>query len=102
MVNAVDNVWDVLQKEVPTRIDELILSLNTCATNVTAIRALLSSKAQKYDKLDQFDEAMQVMRANKEMLQIENYLNGVIENLNSSVRQESIDVLGEATTEVEE
>lgn len=102
MVNAVDNVWDVLQKEVPTRIDELISSLNTCATNVTAIRALLSSKAQKYDKLDQFDEAMQVMRANKEMLQIENYLNGVIENLNSSVRQESIDVLGEATTEVEE
>lgn len=102
MVNAVDNVWDVLQKEVPTRIDELISSLNTCATNVTAIRALLSSKAQKYDKLDQFDEAMQVMRANKEMLQIENYLNGVIENLNSSVGQESIDVLGEATTEVEE
>ena len=71
-----ENVWDVLQKEVPTRIDELILSLDTCVTNITAIRALLSSKAQKYDKLDQFDEAMQVMRANKEMLQIENYLNG--------------------------
>ena len=102
MVNAVDNVWDVLQKEVPTRLDELITSLNTCASNINAIRALLSSKAQKYDKLDQFDEAMQVMRANKEMLQIENYLNGVIENLNSSVGQKSIDVLGEDTTEVEE
>ena len=91
-----------MQKEVPTRLDELITSLNTCASNINAIRALLSSKAQKYDKLDQFDEAMQVMRANKEMLQIENYLNGVIENLNSSVGQKSIDVLGEDTTEVEE
>lgn len=102
MVNAVDNVWDVLQKEVPTRIDELISSLNTCASNINAIRALLSSKAQKYDKLDQLDEMMRVVSANREMLQIENYLNGVIENLNSSVGQESIDVLGEATTEVEE
>lgn len=97
-----ENVWDVLQKEVPTRIDELILSLNMCATNITAIRALLSSKAQKYDKLDQFDEAMQVMRANKEMLQIENYLNGVIENLNGSTVQKSIEVLDEDATEVDE
>ena len=96
-----ENVWDVLQKEVPTRIDELISSLNACATNITAIRALLSSKAQKYDKLDQFDEAMQVMRANKEMLQIENYLNGVIENLNGSNAQKSIELSDEEATEVE-
>ena len=97
-----ENVWDVLQKEVPTRIDELSLSLNACVTNITAIRALLSSKAQKYDKLDQLDEEMQVIRANKELLQIENYLNGVIENLNGSNAQKSIELSDEEATEVEE
>lgn len=97
-----ENVWDVLQKEVPTRIDELSLSLNACVNNITAIRALLSSKAQKYDKLDQLDEAMQVMRANKEMLQIENYLNGVIENLNGSTVQKSTEVSDGDATEVDE
>lgn len=88
-----ENVWDVLQKEVPTRIDELKLSLNTCATNITAIRALLSSKVQKYDKLDQLDEAMQVMNANREMLRIENYLNDIIANLNNSVQVELLEGL---------
>lgn len=95
MVIAVENVWDVLQKEVPTRIDELISSLSVCATNITAIRALLSSKAQKYDKLDQFDEAMQVMQANKEMLQIENYLNGVIVNLKNLEQAEITEIISE-------
>ena len=94
-----ENVWDILQKEVPTRIDELNSSLNACAANISSIRALLSSKAQKYDKLDQYDEAMQVMRANKEMLQIEKYLNGVIENLNSCIVQESEKVSNENMTE---
>ena len=97
-----DNVWDVLQKEVPAYIDELNMSLNTCVTNVTAIRAILSSKARKYDKLDQFDEAVQVMHANKEMLQIENYLNCVIENLNGSIMQKSTEVLDGDVTEVDE
>ncbi len=101
MVNAVDNVWEVLQKEVPTRIDELISSLNTCASNINAIRALLSSKAQKYDKLDQFDEAMQVMRANKEMLQIENYLNALISNLDNSVPMELTEELDENIEDVD-
>ena len=91
-----ENVWDVLQKEIPTRIDELISSLNACATNITAIRALLSSKAQKYDKLDQLDEEMQVIRANKELLQIENYLNGVLEKLNDSSMQETNEVICES------
>lgn len=98
MVIAVENVWDVLQREIPTRIDELISSLNTCATNVTAIRALLSSKVQKYDKLDQLDEAMQVMNANREMLKIENYLNGIIANLNNSVQVQ----FSEETNAIEE
>lgn len=90
-----ENVWDVLKKEVPTRIDELILSLNACATNITAIRALLSSKAQKYDKLDQLDEAMQVMSANREMLQIENYLNDVIAKLNNLEQAENVENVSE-------
>ena len=90
MVNAVDNVWNILQKEVPTRIDELITSLNTCASNINAIRALLSSKAQKYDKLDQLDEMMRVVSANREMLQIENYLNALISNLDNSVPMEYV------------
>lgn len=94
-----ENVWDVLQKEVPTRIDELSLSLNTCVTNITAIRALLSSKAQKYDKLDQLDEEMQVIRANKELLQIENYLNGVLEKLNDSSVLETDKVICESIVE---
>ncbi len=79
-----DNVWDVIKREAPTRIDELVMSLNVCATNITAVRALLRSKAQKYDKLDQLDEAMQVMNANREMLQIENYLKEVMNNFNNS------------------
>ena len=95
MVNAVDNVWDVLQKEVPTRIDELISSLNTCATNVTAIRALLSSKAQEYNKLDQFNETKQVMNANKEMLEIESYLYGIIGNLNNLGKEESSQIISD-------
>lgn len=90
-----EKVWDTLQNEVPTRIDELISSLNTSVTNIIAIRALLSSKVQKYDKLDQLDEAMQVMRANKEMLQIENYLKDIIANLDNSVSVESSDGLDE-------
>ena len=100
MVNAVDNVWDVLQKEVPTRIDELITSLNTCASNINAIRALLSSKAQKYDKLDQLDEMMRVVSANREMLQIENYLNALISNLDNSVPMELTEGLDENVEDV--
>lgn len=92
-----ENVWDILQKEVPTRIDKLTSSLNTSLTNINAIRALLSSKAQKYVKLDQLDEAMQVMRANKEMLQIENYLNDIIANLNNSVQVESSEIISDIT-----
>ena len=106
-----ENVWDVLQREVPTRIDELIASINACTTNITAIRALLSSKAQKYDKLDQLDEMMQVVSANKEMLQIENYLKGIIDNLEcvepvevseDTVADEDMSVIEEVIEEDEE
>lgn len=94
-----DNVWDVLQKEVPTRIDEFKMSLDACVTNITAIRALLSSKAQKYDKLDQLDEMMCVVSANREMLQIENYLKSVIENLDGI---ESVELTEESMENTED
>ena len=94
-----DNVWDILHKEVPTRIDELISSLNTSVSNITAIRALLSSKAQKYDKLDKLDEMMQVVSANKEMLQIENYLKGIIENIDGVELVESIEDIVETVAD---
>ena len=35
-----DNVWNILHKEVPTRIDEFKMSLDACVTNITAIRSL--------------------------------------------------------------
>ena len=94
-----EKVWDILQREVPTRIDELRTSLEVCITNITAIRALLSSKAQKYDKLDRLDEMMQVVSANKEMLQIENYLNSVLANLKNLMSQEKVEVSDEVVTE---
>ena len=101
-----DNVWNILHKEVPTRIDEFKMSLDACVTNITAIRSLLSSKAQKYDKLDQLDEMMRVVSANREMLQIENYLKGVLENLDGiesvELTEESIENTEDNTVIIEE
>lgn len=90
-----ENVWDILQKEVPTRIGELTSSLNACVNNITAIRALLSSKAQEYNKLDQLDETKQVMNANREMLQIESYLYSIIGNLNNLEKVGSTQIISD-------
>ena len=58
MVIGMD-IWEVLKRETPTRVDEINLALQNCIDTIENTRVLLQDKSNKYADRDNDDKAME-------------------------------------------
>lgn len=68
------DIWEVLKRETPTRVDEINLALQNCIDTIENTRVLLQDKSNKYADRDNDDKAMELLAVRKELYKIMQHL----------------------------
>lgn len=70
-------IWEILRRETPTRVDEINSALQNCIDTIENTRVLLQDKVIKYTNLEKNKEAIGLLQVREKLLDIKNYLEGV-------------------------
>lgn len=98
-----ENAWEILKREAPTRYDEINLALQNCADAIENTRVLLSDKSKKYMDLEKSQEAIELIKVREKLLDIKNCIESIKDG-KMSVQQvkEDLSTNVTATSEMEQ
>ena len=70
-------IWEILKRETPTRVDEINIALQNCIDSIENTKNLLQSKSIKYWNMDKTSEVIELAQAIDELVKMKEHIESI-------------------------